>query len=165
MLSTEQQQIWQRYCQTEGIPANQIYDAFAFGGESPAQIDALAELVCQGIKRGTASALALYEKDEALPKPGEYSLVLNHTGQIVALIQTTAVEFCQFRHIDDQLAQIEGEGDKSLASWRKNHEEFFQPLFREVLGRPFTENDWILFEHFKLITTDLENNKKTGQHS
>ena len=77
-----------------GIPGE--YDAWTFGDDA----DGLAELVRTGKKRATSSAYPVYEAEgEALPKPGEYSVILNEKDEAVCIIQTRFVTVLPYREI------------------------------------------------------------------
>ena len=77
------------------------YEAWQFG-DSP---DELAELVKSGIKRATASAYELYAFDgEPLPKPGEYSVILNSHDEAMCIIKTTAVYVVRFCGVTEEFA-------------------------------------------------------------
>ncbi|WP_162261078.1 ASCH domain-containing protein [Weissella minor] len=139
---------WQNFCEQNQLVDAHLYAAFGFGMSKDMQNE-LAQLVVDGTKRGTASALALYEDDEAKPQVGDYSIILDGDSQPVAVIQTTQVEILPFNAITEAHAKREGEGDLSLAYWQQAHIAFFEPLFKEVKQRDFKSDDLILFETFE----------------
>ncbi len=97
----------------------------AFGG-SRESADALAQLIVDGTKTATAGALWDYEAEgEPLPQVGGLEIVLDGSGRPRALISTTAVEVVPFEEVTAAHAHAEGEGDRSLAHWRRVHEDFF----------------------------------------
>lgn len=55
-----------------------------------------------------------------------------------------------YNEITAEFAEIEGEGDKSLAYWKRVHEAFFTREM-EPYGEKFDENMMIICEHFKII--------------
>ena len=92
---------------------------FSFG-DSKKLADELAALVRQGIKTATCSALMGYEKDETpLPQKGDLSIVLDGSGNPVLVIETLSVVILSFNEVSEQFAFEEGEGDRSLAYWRR----------------------------------------------
>ncbi|MBF4162021.1 ASCH domain-containing protein [Nocardioides acrostichi] len=106
--------------------------AWAFGS-SPEMADELLALVLGGTKTATASAHAWYTDDrpddeaaEPLPAQGNLSIVLDGAGHPRALISCTSVEVHPFGEISEEHAYLEGEADRSLASWREIHERFFR---------------------------------------
>lgn len=123
------------------------YEAWAFDGAP----DKLAELVKNKIKTATCSPFDLYQaKKEALPKAGDYSVILKSDGSAVCIIKTTKVDVVPFDLVTGEHAFKEGEGDRSLKSWRKVHKEF---LIRELaaIGGTFDENTKVVCEEFELV--------------
>lgn len=104
--------------------------AWSFGA-SPEQADALLELVLSGVKTATASAAHDYAvtgrdaEDEPIPVVGALGIVLDGAGRPRALIETTAVTLTTLDEVGEEHAYLEGEGDRSLTSWRETHERFF----------------------------------------
>ena len=128
-----------------GIPGE--YDAWTFGDDA----DGLAELVRSGKKRATSSAYPVYEaEDEALPKPGEYSIILNEKDEAVCIIQTRFVTVLPYREITEEMAAKEGEGDLSLAYWQQVHQPFFTEELKAI-GKDFSEDMKVVFEEFALV--------------
>lgn len=122
--------------------------AWSFG-DHPEQADRLLELVLAGTKTATSSALSEYDDEDApLPKPGDLSIVVDGAGHPKALIRTTEVEVVPFGEVSEELAAAEGEGDRTLASWRADHADFF----RRVLGVEQVPEDFmVVTERFELL--------------
>ncbi|MGL4481406.1 MAG: ASCH domain-containing protein, partial [Lactococcus garvieae] len=98
-------------------------------GNNPQMADELLELVLEGKKRATASALSLYGPDDFLPAvDGRYEILLDGKGTPRAAIQTSKVYITKFNKVTEDHAFYEGEGDRSLAYWRQVHEAFFRDL-------------------------------------
>ncbi|GAA0190943.1 ASCH domain-containing protein [Glutamicibacter creatinolyticus] len=122
-------------------------------GDSPALADALLRAVSDGDKRATSSLENEYTASgEPLPEAGAYWLACDSTGTARLILQTTEVTLAAFDHVDADFAFAEGEDDRSLASWRREHEKYWrrtqrvaghqwdptltsQPGFRVVLER------------------------------
>ena len=99
--------------------------AWAFG-DNPVLADELLALVLAGTKTGTSSALVDYDaEDTPVPAVGELSIILDGAGHPAALIRTTDVQVVGFDEVDADFAAAEGEGDRSLASWRAEHTTYF----------------------------------------
>lgn len=99
--------------------------AWSFGA-TPQQADELLALVLDGTKTATASARADYDQfDEPLPEPGLLGIVLDGQAHPRALVVTTEVRVTPFADVDEAHAREEGEGDRTLAHWRRVHERFF----------------------------------------
>ena len=127
----------------------QVPEAWPFGA-TPAHADELLALVLTGIKTGTASAVWEYEDgDEPMPQGGELSIILDGSGEPRAVIRTTALEIVPFDRVSADHAHSEGEGDRTLASWREAHERYW----RRYSGSPrgFAPDMPILCERFELL--------------
>ena len=112
-----------------------------------------ADLVVKGIKQATATSLWWYEKhNEPLPKVGDRYIVTDWHGNAKAIIETTKVEHTPYNKITSEFAEIEGEGDKSLAYWRKVHQAYYS---REMAPyhEKFQEDMVIICEFFKTVFT------------
>ena len=123
----------QRHAELGGVPGYMGVEplsvlrppAWAFGA-TPQEADELLGLVMDGTKTATASALWDYEAEgEDLPTVGTLGIVLDSSGQPRALVVTSGVRTVAFDHVDDEHAYAEGEGDRTLAYWRRVHEDFF----------------------------------------
>ncbi|MCR5229411.1 MAG: ASCH domain-containing protein [Solobacterium sp.] len=123
------------------------YEAWAFG-EAP---DKLAGLVIRGIKTATCSAYDLYQiENEPLPKPGDYSVILNSDGEAVCIIETVKVYVTEFCRVSAEHAFREGEGDRSLEYWRAVHESFLTGELASV-SLSFDENTKVVCEEFEVV--------------
>jgi len=122
------------------------YEVWSFGSDA----DGLAALVLAGKKTATASAYPLYELEgEPLPQAGEYSVILDSTENAVCIIRTTRVSIVPFDEISERQAALEGEGDLSLAYWRRVHRDFFTAELAGA-GLSFDERMPVVFEEFEL---------------
>lgn len=99
--------------------------AFAFGATREQADDALA-LVLDGTKTATSSALVEHERGGVpLPRVGDLAIVLDGDGVPRAVVRTTAVEVTVFGQVGAEHAAAEGEGDRTLASWRQAHAAYW----------------------------------------
>jgi len=139
-------QLWKEFLRERGV-ADCGYDAWAFGAEP----DALAELVARGEKTATSSAYALYAvEQEPLPEAGGYDIILNGKGDAVCVIRTDRVYVTTFDAVTAEHAFREGEGDKSLAYWRRVHEAFFRQCLAEA-GLTFDRQMQVVCEEFSVV--------------
>jgi uncharacterized protein YhfF len=120
-------------------------DRFAFG-DTPEMADDLLALVLEGTKTATCSALSEYAAEgEPIVQVGERSVVLDGRGRPACVIEICEVAIQRFGEVDAAFARDEGEGDRSLAYWRREHERYFRKygLFSE---------DMLLFcERFRVV--------------
>ena len=126
--------------------APETYEAWALGAEA----DALARLVLAGIKTATSSAYPLYAlRQEPLPRAGACDVLLDAAGRAVCVLRTTRVYVVPFHQVTAEHARREGEGDRSLESWRRVHADFFtRALARE--GLAFTPETPVVCEEFEV---------------
>lgn len=141
----EAKELWQEFVEKTKNEAS--YNAWAFG----AQADELANLVLQGTKTATASAYPLYQiENEPLPEINQYDIILDSKEQAVCIIQNTKVSVHPFNEISEEHAFKEGEGDRSLVYWRKEHERLFTQWMEEA-GLTFTESMPVVCEEFQVV--------------
>ena len=140
------QELWAA-CRAAHREAGEDYEAWAYGGDP----DGLAELTRAGVKTATASAGPLYELEgEPLPEAGAYSVILDSRAEAVAVIRTTRVYTVPFNQVSAEHAFREGEGDRSLAYWRRVHEDFFRAELAEV-GLEFSPTMPVVCEEFEVV--------------
>ena len=105
-------ELWAEFCSKKNIDINTPYEAWGFGGIEDGDTDALAELVLQGKKFGTASSYDEYIMEDALdeiPKPGDYSVILNSKDEAVCVIRDYDVYVRAFGDVAPFNAYAEGE--------------------------------------------------------
>lgn len=113
--------------------------------------DDCAELVVKGIKQATAPSLWWHEiNNEPLPQVGNQYIVTDWEGNAKAIIETTKVVLTPFKDITAEFAKTEGEGDKSLAYWKKVHQAYYTREM-EPHGEQFNKHMIIVCEYFKTI--------------
>ncbi len=144
--------IWQDYLAT--LPPRQeppkIYMTWHFGNQRETA-DRLGQLARAGVKTATSSLLWDYEaEDEELPQPGDLSIITDWDGAPICIIQTTAIEIKPFDQVDADHACAEGEGDRSLAYWRKAHWEAFA-VSCAALARLPEESMPVVCERFRVV--------------
>ena len=145
------QQLWAAY-RAANPDAGDEYEAWAYGADP----DGLAELTRAGIKTATASAGPLYELEgEPLPRAGEYSVILDGRDRAVCVIRTTRVYTVPFEEVSAEQAYREGEGDRSLAHWRRMHEDFFRAELAEA-GLEFSPEMPVVCEEFEVVWPPAE---------
>ncbi|HJE20571.1 MAG TPA: ASCH domain-containing protein [Aliicoccus persicus] len=138
---------WENFIEENPDYKDKAYEAWQFG-EDP---DTLAELVVQGTKTLTCSSLREYQvENEPLPEVGDVSIILDAADQPKCVIENMKVYTMKFSDVDADIAYKEGEGDRTLAYWRKSHLEFFEWLY-EKLGHEFSESEEIVVEEFRVI--------------
>lgn len=145
------EEFWAEFVATTGIDGP--HESWAFGDLSlPDLATELALLVRDGPKRATAGLVAEYgPEDDPVPSVGDLSIVLDGHGGPVCVIRTTQVEVRRFGDVDEAFAWDEGEGDRTLAWWRRAHIRFF-----ERFGTSVDEDTPMVLERFKLLWPTTE---------
>jgi uncharacterized protein YhfF len=87
---------------------------------------------------------------DPVPTVGLLTILLDGAGAPRAVIRTSWVDTRPYRAVDAAFAWDEGEGDRTLASWRKNHRAYFTRRCA-ALGVPFTESMAVVLERFDLV--------------
>lgn len=110
-----------------------------------------ASLINAGIKTASCSLRAGYAiEQEPEPVVGQLTVVLDWQQQPVCIIQLARIEYCQFKDVTPEFAALEGEGDRSYASWRSSHQAFFTQD-AHALGISFDEDSELILEYFTKV--------------
>ena len=96
-------------------------EEFSFG-DSPELADELAGLVLAGKKRATCWSAGEGPKTQV----GKQWVVLDGGGVPLAVIETVELTQRRFDEVDEAFAFDEGEDDRTLASWRRAHQNYFR---------------------------------------
>ena len=98
-------------------------ETFSFG-DNPELAEELAQLVLAGKKTATCWVATA----GLLTTVGKRMVMLDGGGRPRAVIETVELSGRQFNHVDAAFAYDEGEGDRSLESWRRGHRDYFSRL-------------------------------------
>ncbi|MUH37263.1 ASCH domain-containing protein [Zobellia amurskyensis] len=110
-----------------------------------------AALVKKGIKRATSpSLLGLQHLKQPLPKIGDFMIVTNWEGEAQCIVRTTAVKLKPYFSIDEAHARLEGEGDKSLAYWKKVYWDYYTKELTAFNRKP-NESMIIVCQEFEKV--------------
>lgn len=145
--------LWKKFTEANPEYSDCSYTAWHFCDTEDCA-NSLAELVIKGIKRGTTSLLRWYESgEEPLPAEGDLNVITDWNGIAKCITRTVKVTLLPFLEVGEELAFIEGEGDKSLEYWRKAHISFFTRELKDI-NLKFTEDMMVVFEEFEMIYKD-----------
>lgn len=95
-------------------------EQFSFD-DSPELADELAGLVLAGKKRATCWAASEGPQTEI----GKRMVMLDGSGVPRAILETVELTQRRFDEVDEAFAFDEGEGDRTLAYWRRAHPNYF----------------------------------------
>jgi len=126
------------------------YEAFSFGN-TPQAADTILAFVLQG--RKTATSMLLWELEHKGKTPwhvGDQHIVLDGASNPRCIIQTTKLRILPFQDVDAQFAYDYGEGDQTLAWWRKEMWAYYLEECKQ-LGKQAHEDMPLICERFKLV--------------
>ncbi|MBE9241689.1 ASCH domain-containing protein [Synechocystis salina LEGE 00031] len=152
MRNEQLERYWQTYMAglSNTASSDEGYEAHQFG-DSSALADELSNLVLEGTKTATCSALWEWEAEGIqLPEIGAKTIVLNGSGEPTCIIETTEIMICPFSGVDARFAYEEGENDRSLESWRKEHWQYFLRVLLEI-GKEPTPEMLLVCERFRVV--------------
>ena len=118
----------------------QSLETFSFG-DNPELADELAGLVLSGKKTATCWAA----RQGLLTQVGKRMVMQDGAGRPLAIVETVELTQARFPDVDAAFAYDEGEGDRSLAYWRKAHETYFSRLGQ------FTPDMLLWCERFRVV--------------
>lgn len=119
------EQLWQDFVEKYPSYKGKSYDVFVFG-DNP---DELLRLVLCGEKTATC---CIY-RETSTTQAGDISIILDSTGNARAIIENTKVKIVPFDKVTANFARKEGEGDKTLATWRKIHKAYWKDITPDTM--------------------------------
>ena len=120
-------------------------------GDSAELSEELLSLIRTGVKRGGASLLWAHEAEsEPVPSVGEVEIVVDHLNAPAIVTRITEVEVVPFNQVSATFAAREGEGDGSLAYWRKEHWAYFSRECQRI-GRVPTDTMPVVCSSFEVL--------------
>ncbi|MFI8632896.1 ASCH domain-containing protein [Microbacterium sp. NPDC077663] len=120
-------------------------------GDSPRLADQLLEAVISGPKRATAELVAEFTTHgDELPRIGGHWIACDGTGAPRIIIRSTELRVGQFGSVDAAFAYDEGEDDRTLESWQREHRRYFTRV-AAARGAVWSEEDEIVFERFSVV--------------
>lgn len=149
--------VWERYLRSIGEDPSttakrcMLVDHFCNDRESA---DSLYELALSGVKRATTGSLWVCEQEgEPVLRPGDLSILTDFDGGRSCVLKTLGVDIKPFGEVTSRDAEVEGEGDKSLAYWRAVHRKYFEAECASI-GREFSDDMPVVFEEFRVEYRD-----------
>jgi uncharacterized protein YhfF len=143
--------LWADYVTYMSLPDSAPVPAVWHFCDNAHDADACAALVLTGLKRATSPSLWFLES-RGLPVPtvGDLDIVTNWRGMAQCIIRTTAVDVVPFRDVTAEHARLEGEGDRTLRSWRETHWAYYQRELKGT-GRIPTDDMPIVCQEFEIV--------------
>lgn len=128
-LTASEKAFWQEYL--ESLPPHSrpkdpsVEVAYAGNQEIT---DGLLALYLKGKKTAGSSLVKDFESNgDPLPEVGNYWIVLDSNSNPGCIVKTVKVAIHRFSDIPEEIAKAEGEGDCSVAYWKKVHQDLYTP--------------------------------------
>ena len=143
---------WESYQKEKGITSSFV-DAWSFG-DNPDLADELLALVLSGKKTGTATLVIELEKEGLkMPEIGDINIILDGKGHPAGIIRTISIIIKPFNKVDEKFAYSEGEDDRTLESWRREHWIYWTRVGK-TLDFEMKEDLLVVCENFELIYSE-----------
>lgn len=127
------------------------FETWSFA-DRPNSTDMLVEMVVRGQKTAYSSWFDFYDADQAVPKVGDYRIVLKRNGDPACIVQLKVVEIVPFKWVSQEHAYLEGEGNRSLKYWRQLHKQLFRKQAK-FQGKSFSLESPCICEVFEVVDT------------
>jgi len=151
MENASARSLWGDFLDAHLEYANEPAPEVGYFGDNEKDANTLVDLVANDIKRATShSLLGLQQREQSLPKIGDFFVVTDWKGNAKCIVRTTSVKLVPYFAIHAEHARLEGEGDKSLEYWRKVHWDFYTRELAEF-GKTPLESMIVVFERFEKV--------------
>lgn len=120
-------------------------------GDSADLADELLGLVLHGPKRATAALVAEFvAAGDPLPRVGSHWVACDGAGRPRAVLRSVELRVGPVHSVDAAFAWDEGEDDRTLESWRREHERYWRRVC-PTLGMEFHADLEVVFERFRVV--------------
>lgn len=126
-----------------------LYFAPMVIGSTPADADDGARAIMAGEKTATSSPRWAFP-DGRIPFVGALSVVLDGARRPVGIVETTRVEIAPFGSADEAFAAAYGEGERTLAWWRREIGAWYRAEAARA-GEAFDDDTPIIKEWFVVV--------------
>ncbi len=148
-FSREILDFWEKVKSETGIEGV-FTDAYGIG-DTPELKQELLNLVLEGKKRASTSLVKESELEGwPIPEAGQYNVILDGYDNPAAVIKTVNVRRCRFSDVDEEHAYWEGEDDRTLESYIREHTKYYTRR-GAALGFEFTPDMEVVLDRFELI--------------
>jgi uncharacterized protein YhfF len=150
---------WQKFLATQADGAALSFTEAQQFGSGTAMGDELAALILAGTKTATCSCLWEWQAEgNPIPVAGSLSILLDGRGAPCAVLEITEVAVRQFDEVGAEFAAAEGEGDRSLETWRHIHWQWFSKVLPPI-GRAPSRDMPLVCERFHVRYAEPPVNK------
>lgn len=120
-------------------------------GDSAPLADELLDLVLHGPKRATATSVAEFRHEgQPLPRVGSHWIAYDGSGVARVVLRSIELRLGPLSSVDEKFAWDEGEDDRTLESWLREHRRYFGRVLPRI-GVEFDDDIEVLFERFRVV--------------
>lgn len=120
-------------------------------GDSAELANALLREVTHGEKRATAELVSAWAEDgDELPRVGSHWIACDGAGVPTVVLRSVELRIATFDDVDERFAYDEGEDDRTLESWRREHANYWTRT-RAARGEQWSEDAEIVLERFRIV--------------
>ncbi|PCC27033.1 ASCH domain-containing protein [Glutamicibacter sp. BW78] len=148
---TAAEALWADYALShpEAVQACPEYTVENFGDSFRLADELLGEVV-HGAKRATSELVSEFRaRGDELPRVGSHWIACDGAGVPRIVIRSTELRIAAFGDVDAAFAFDEGEGDRSLESWRSEHRRYWERGCA-ARGDVWSEQEEIVLERFRV---------------
>ena len=148
-FSDETLVFWDRVKRETGVEGD-FTDAYGIGDSSELK-QVFLELILEGKKRASTT-LVRESMLEGWPEPevGQYNIVLDGDDEPAVVIRTVSVRRCRFSEVDEEHAYWEGEDERTLDAYIREHTKYYTRIGRR-LGFEFTPDMEVILDRYELV--------------
>jgi uncharacterized protein YhfF len=120
-------------------------------GDSARLADDLLHEVTHGAKRATSELASAFAADgDPLPRIGSHWIACDSSGTPRVILRSVEFRLGTFDSVDESFAWDEGEDDRTLTSWKREHRRYWTRTCA-ARGTVWSESDEIVFERFRVV--------------
>ena len=152
-MPTNVDRYWDQYLRSlpEGVPRPARYAQSGHFGIVPEDAPEITVLVLNGTKTASGSLLWTYEAEGSRPpEPRDLGVVTNGHDDPVCILETTEVQVIPYDEVGEEWAIDGGEGDQTLASWRRIYWDFIVSECAKI-GREPSKKAPLVMERFRVV--------------
>ena len=154
ILKPLEQAHWQKYVDalsaSQKEKMNEVFVSAGYAGNPQITDELLGLYLCGRKTAGSSLMEDFLSCGERLPQVGDHWIYLDSSGTPRCILKTEKIVVNKFKDVPEEIAVAEGEGDLSLAYWKRVHSELYMP-FLKTWGVENLDEAWVLTEFFSIV--------------
>ncbi|SFR60055.1 ASCH domain-containing protein [Maribacter stanieri] len=137
MENASAKNMWGEYLKTHLEHVFEHAPKTCYFGDNETDANNFAEMTKKETKKAVShSLLGLQNRNEPLPKIGDFIVLTNWAGEAQCIVRTKSVSLKPYFSIDSTYVQKEGYGDKSLEQWKSYYWNLFTNELQKFKREP-----------------------------